>query len=163
MLNVRDATLTDLDQIMKIYKYAQDYMIRSGNPSQWGYSYPEKDLIRSDIRQNICKLICNENEIHGVFALWKGAEPTYAQIQDGGWLNDEPYVTIHRIAGDGQVRGLFNCAVNYCKSISQNIRIDTHADNLTMQKAIEKEGFVRCGIVHVRDGSERIAYQWSAQ
>ena len=33
MLNVRNAEIADLEQIMKIYRYAQDYMIESGNYS----------------------------------------------------------------------------------------------------------------------------------
>ena len=47
-------------------------------------------------------MIYDETGIHGVFALFEGAEPTYAHIEEGEWLNDEPYVTIHRLAGDGQ-------------------------------------------------------------
>ena len=30
MLNVKNADMADFEQIMKIYKYAQDYMIKSG-------------------------------------------------------------------------------------------------------------------------------------
>ena len=69
---------------------------------------------------------------------------------------------LERIAGDGQVHGLFEYTVEYCKSIASNIRIDTHADNATMQRLIEKNGFTKCGTIYVRDGSPRIAYQWSA-
>ena len=162
MLQLRNATENDLEKIMKIYKYAQDYMIRSGNPHQWGNSYPGEDLIRSDIQKNACKIIYDEHGIHGVFALFDGAEPTYARIENGRWPNDEPYLTIHRIAGDGQVHGLFEYTVEYCKSVASNIRIDTHADNVTMQRLIEKNGFTKCGTIYVRDGSPRIAYQWRA-
>lgn len=35
MMNVRIADFKDFEKIMKIYKYAQDYMIQSGNPTQW--------------------------------------------------------------------------------------------------------------------------------
>ena len=49
MLNIRDAQVTDLERIMEIYSYAQDYMIRNGNPTQWGHSYPDRTLILSDI------------------------------------------------------------------------------------------------------------------
>ena len=28
---------------------------------------------------------------------------------------------------------------------------------------IEKSGFKKCGIIHVRDGSPRIAYHWTAR
>ena len=161
MLNIRAATAADFEQIMKIYRHAQDYMILSGNPTQWGHSYPDEALIKSDIRSGVCKVIYDEDGVHGVFALFEDAEPTYAHIENGNWLNNEPYVTIHRIAGDGKVHGLFQCAVNFCKGRSRNIRIDTHADNLTMQRLIEKSGFKKCGIIHVHDGTPRIAYHWT--
>ena len=53
MLNVKNADMADFEQIMKIYKYAQDYMIKSGNPAQWGHFYPDAELIKSDICQNL--------------------------------------------------------------------------------------------------------------
>ena len=45
MLSLRNATEADLGEIRRIYEYAQDYMIRSGNPTQWGHFYPSADLI----------------------------------------------------------------------------------------------------------------------
>ena len=39
------------------------------------------------------------------------------------------------------------------------MRADTHADNKVMQHLLESEGFTRCGIIHVADGTPRIAYQ----
>lgn len=36
MMKIRDANSKDFEQIIKIYKYAQDYMIQSGNPTQMG-------------------------------------------------------------------------------------------------------------------------------
>ena len=98
MLNVKNAEIADLEQIMKIYRYAQDYMIKSGNPTQWGHFYPDADLIKSDIDKNACKVIYDKDEIHGVFALFDGTEPTYKHIEGGNWLNEEPYLTIHRLA-----------------------------------------------------------------
>ena len=73
-------------------------------------------------------------------------------------LNEEPYLTIHRLAGDGQVHGLFSGALHYCK----NIRGDTHADNKTMQRLIEKNGFTKCGTIYAKNGTARIAYQRTA-
>lgn len=160
-MNIRKAEPDDLDGIMSIYCIAQDFMIESGNPNQWGRSYPSRELIASDIENDVCRLICEEEKIHGVFALFEGVEPSYEHIDDGQWLNDDPYVTVHRIASDGEVHGIFKCAIDYCKGISDNIRIDTHKSNLIMQKQIERNGFEKCGTVYVRDGSERIAYQWS--
>ena len=160
-MNIRKAQSDDLSEIMKIYGSAQDFMIESGNPNQWGHEYPSEDLIRDDIRYGTCHLVCCGDDPHGVFALFSGDEPTYSYIEDGGWLNDDEYITIHRIASDGEVHGILRCVISYCKGISDNIRIDTHHDNLIMQKQIEMNGFKRCGRIYVADGSPRIAYQWS--
>lgn len=159
MLNVRNAESADFEQIMEIYKYAQDFMISSGNPLQWGSSYPPAAMIKEDIERKVCRVIYDENGIHGVFALFEGIDPTYVYIENGAWLNDEPYVTVHRLAGDGQVHGVFECAVNYCRKISKNIRVDTHADNKVMQKLIPQNGFIKCGTIYVADKTPRIAYQ----
>ena len=39
------------------------------------------------------------------------------------------------------------------------LRADTHADNLTMQRCLEREGFVRCGTIYVEDGTPRVAFE----
>lgn len=161
-MQIRKATIDDLELIMGIYRTAQDYMIKSGNPNQWGHFYPSEDLVKEDISKGISYLIYDDSfdDPHGVFVLIDGLEPTYQYIEDGNWLNDEPYITLHRIASDGKVHGIFKAAIDYCKSICDNIRIDTHNNNEIMQKQIEKNGFKKCGTIYVKDGSPRIAYQW---
>ena len=158
---IRKAEIDDLDDIMEIYRIAQDFMIKSGNPNQWGHTYPSRNLIEDDISNGVCHLVCDDDGPHGAFALFSGDEPTYRYIENGRWLNDDEYLTIHRIASDGKVRGIFRCAIDYCKSITGNIRIDTHESNAVMQRLIEKNGFEKCGIIYVRDGTPRIAYQWT--
>ena len=153
--------MEDHSRLMEIYRYAQDFMIQSGNPTQWGHSYPDPEIIKEDILAGRSLLIIEGEEIHGVFVLLEGTEPTYQRIDHGAWLNNEPYVTIHRIAGDGQIHGIFRFAADYCKGLSSNVRIDTHSDNIIMQKLIEQNGFQKCGIVYVRDGLPRIAYHWT--
>ena len=160
-MHIRKAAIENLEAIMEIYGIAQDFMIESGNPNQWGHSYPPKELIESDIENEACHLVCKGNDIHGVFAVFKGDEPTYEHIENGKWLNDDEYVTVHRIASDGRVHGIFRCAIQYLKENHTNIRIDTHSDNIIMQSQIEKSGFEKCGTIYVADGSPRMAYQWS--
>ena len=36
---------------------------------------------------------------------------------------------------------------------------DTHEKNLPMQRVFQKNGFLRCGLIRVEDGTERIAFQ----
>ena len=52
--------------------------------------------------------------------------------------------------------------VQFAKERSGHLKIDTHADNLVMQNALSKEGFSRRGIIHLADGSPRIAYEYFA-
>jgi len=162
-MEIRKAEISDYERILEIYSIAREYMIHSGNPNQWGHLHPNSELVRKDIEHQVCYVIYDNNIVHGVFALFDGEEPTYQYIENGEWLNNEPYVTIHRIAGDGIVHGIFKCASDYCKSLFGNIRIDTHEDNKTMQRVIEKNGFKKCGIIYVRDNSPRIAYQWTLE
>ena len=148
---------------MKICRSAQDYMIKSGNPGQWGRSYPTKEDVAGDIGNGSCRVIYDATGIHAVCAVCEGADPYYAQIDGGAWLNDEPYVAIHRVASDGTFRGVVSFVSRYCKERFDNIRADTHEKNIPMQTQLEKNGFTKCGTVYVRDGSPRIAYQWKKE
>ena len=151
--------MDDLDRVMEIYAIAKRYMDEKGNPTQWVDGYPQRDLIEYDIAQGESYVLCEGGEIHGVFMFMQHEEPTYAVIEDGAWLSDAPYGTIHRVASDGQLRGIFDTIVAYCRGVTENLRVDTHYDNFPMQRAIERNGFVRCGIVYMYDGTKRIAYQ----
>lgn len=98
------------------------------------------------------------DRICGVFAFIIGADPTYERIDGGQWLNDRPYGTIHRIAGDGTVSGLLEKSLDFCFGLIDTVRIDTHEDNKIMQHVIKKNGFDYCGIIYSADGSPRLAY-----
>lgn len=159
-MKIRKARRGDLHSIMKIYEIAREYMRKSGNPDQWGTEYPKKELLEEDIRKG--ELFVGENDegdLHFVFAFIIGEDPTYLYIEKGNWISDEPYGTIHRIASDGAVSGVVKMAVDYCRNIILNIRIDTHENNKTMQHVVEKLGFIKCGIIYIEDGTPRRAYQ----
>jgi hypothetical protein len=160
-MEIRRATAQDHQRIMEIYRAAQDFMIQTGNPHQWGHFYPESSLIEKDIENGVCHVICEDDDVHGVFALMEGPDPTYRYIEGGNWLNDAPYLVIHRIAGDGQVHGLVTHAAEYAKGLSANVRVDTYHENVIMQRQISKNGFVKCGTIYLEDGSPRIAYHWA--
>ena len=158
-IEIRKADPSDLDTIMAIYRTAQDFMIHTGNPTQWGRFYPTEPLLKTDIAEGKCFVVTAQENVHAVFVLCFGEEPTYRVIENGAWPNDAPYVTIHRIASDGQIRNVFKAAVDYCASLSGHIRVDTHENNLVMRKLIERNGFIKCGIIRVANGTPRIAYQ----
>lgn len=49
-------------------------------------------------------VIEEDGEVHAVFYFFIGPDETYQVIQDGAWLSDAPYGTIHQVASDGKVR-----------------------------------------------------------
>lgn len=158
-MEIRKADMDDLDQIMGIYQYARTFMKRNGNPGQWGNEFPPRELIVADIKARQCYVCVDGDSLQGVFAFIVGEDPTYAVIEEGAWLSEEPYGTIHRIAAAEGAKGIFSRCIAYCGEMVHNLRIDTHHDNKVMQHLIEKNGFRKCGIIYVADGSERLAYQ----
>lgn len=159
MIEIRKTTRFDLDRVMGIYALAKSFMDASGNPTQWKVGYPYRDMIEEDIENGESYVVLEDGEIHGVFMFMQRVEKTYAYIEGGAWLNDLPYGTIHRVAGDGKIKRMFDEVVKFCRLTTKNLRIDTHHDNTVMQNAIERNGFVRCGIIYVENGTPRIAYQ----
>jgi hypothetical protein len=155
---IRQTTKQDLLEVMEIYAYARAQMKKNGNPKQWGDSRPAVETIEKDIRDGNSFLIMEAGEICGVFTFIIGEDPTYAVIEDGQWLNDEPYGVIHRIASNGKCKGIMEHVLDYCEYRIENIRIDTHQDNKIMQHILEKHAYRKCGTIYVDDGTPRIAY-----
>ncbi len=158
-MNVRKAAEKDLNRIMEIYKGARDFMRENGNPDQWGDSYPSRELIANDIQSGCCHVCEMQGALVGVFYYKEETDPTYEKIYEGEWINPAPYAVIHRIAVATHCRGVASFCFDYCFSLCRNIKIDTHRNNLPMQRSLAKNGFTRCGIIYLEDGSERIAYQ----
>ena len=154
---IRPAVQNDFSSIMAIYAYARSFMQETGNPNQWGNHFPPEALIRNRDRQLF--VLEEGGVLHGVFAFIIGEDPTYLQIDDGSWLSDAPYGTIHQVASDGTIHGFFSQIVAYCQAQIPHLRIDTHADNKIMQHLIRKNGFEQCGIIYVLNHSPRIAFE----
>lgn len=157
--NILLAKEADLPRILEIYDIAKAYMRANGNPNQWNGAYPDPETLRTDIEKQRLYVYKKDGRIHGVFMLLLEEEPTYAYIEDGSWREERPYGTIHRLAGDGEVKGLFAKCVAFCESKVKYLRADTHFDNHTMQHLLEKNGFERRGIIYLKNGDPRIAYQ----
>lgn len=159
-LSIRKAEESDLRRIMEIFDIAKEFMHSSGNTGQWNGAYPGEDLILSEIRQGHCFVVTEiEGRIAGTFCFIIGEDSTYRVIEDGEWLDDEPYGTIHRIASDRTEHGIGHLCISFCSSLIGTLRADTHRDNAPMLSLLEKEGFIRCGIIHLADGAPRIAFQ----
>lgn len=158
-LTIRKAHETDLPRILEIYAAARQYMRHTGNPNQWGTSHPAEEMLRADIAKAQLYVCAESEEILGVFCYFQGIDPTYVRIDGGNWLNSEPYGVIHRIAVSAHRRGVASFCFHWALTQCPNLRIDTHRDNVPMQCSLLKNGFQRCGIIHLANGDERIAFQ----
>jgi pimeloyl-ACP methyl ester carboxylesterase len=158
----RHSTPVDLPVILNLRDQARDIMRSYGNTFQWPDGYPTDAMFQKDIEQGFSHILVNEKEtIVGTFALIPSPEPTYKTIYNGQWLNEKPYHVIHRIASTPDSHGVLDAILNYCEAIAQNIRIDTHESNVIMRKGLEKHGYQYCGIIHLLNGDERLAFQKS--
>ena len=160
---ITKAQITDLPAIIARYAEARAFMAANGNPDQWGRTgYPQESLLREDIEKGRLYAIREGDEIIGAFVLMFGEDPTYLVIENGAWLNAKPYGTLHRLCSGRGVHGAAQLAIEFCAKQcavrGADLRADTHSANRVMQHVLESNGFVPCGIIHVADGSPRIAY-----
>lgn len=164
MLQIRKAEEKDVDVLLRIFDRARAYMRDTGNPTQWREGYPSESSLRKDMAEGNCYCVVDPaGRVVGTFALVSGEDPNYQKMYAGSWLNDRPYATIHRLAADGSCRGVADACFSWVISRCDNLRADTHADNKILQHILGKYGFVYCGIVHVANGTERLAYQRTAE
>ena len=159
-MKIRLATRADLDAIFDIYAWARNFMKQSGNPLQWGDTYPEKEVIFNDLNSASLYVIeAPDESLAGVFAFLREGDSVYDNL-DGKWLNDKPHAAIHRVASNGAHKGIFGEILNFCLQFSNNLKIDTHEQNLVMQHVLKKHGFIECGTVFYDDIS-LLAFQLS--
>ena len=133
-------------------------MKENGNPTQWEEGYPSREIVEKDIAADHC-YVCIENEnVAGVFVFIIGEDPTYRVIYQGAWRSEKEYGTIHRIASMALQKDLRMC-FDFCREKCSYMRIDTQ--RVTDRcGAIRSYGFQECGIIHTRDGSDRIAFDY---
>ncbi len=147
--------------MQEIFAVARRFMAETGNPNQWADTYPSDEQLTDDITSGDSYICLEDGKTVATFVLRGGNDPTYNKIYDGAWSNNNPYATIHRIASNGEVKGIFRKVMEYALRYFDTIRIDTHRDNRVMRNAIVQAGFVYCGIIHCWNGDERLAYQFN--
>lgn len=164
-MKFRKTTLQDIDNVMKIINEAKEYF-KENKIDQWQNGYPNSDTIYTDVKNNSSYVLENENKILATSMVSFEEDKTYKHIYNGEWLNNSDYAVIHRVAvsedakGQGIASIIIKKVEDLCKENKVNsIRVDTHKDNISMQRSLEKNGFKYCGIIYLEDGSERIAFE----
>ncbi len=162
-MEIRHSTEQDFERIMELYEQARFFMAEHGNPNQWGSTqWPPAQLIHDDILHNTNYVCVHENIIVGTFFFLAGndIEPTYQNIENGKWIGNNSYGVVHRLAGDGSVKGIGKFCLDWAYRQCGHLRVDTHSDNVIIQNLLMKMNFLYCGIIYVTaDNSPRLAYE----
>ena len=166
-MEIRKSRMEDIEKMMCVIHEAQESMCANGIP-QWQDGYPNEEVISQDIKSGNSYVLVEDEKVIGTAYIIAGHEPSYDYIEDGGWLNNHPYVVVHRIAISKDYKGK-DCArqlMLFAESVAgmhhlHDIRIDTHHQNLPMRKFLSKLGYHACGTIYLKNGDKRIAYQRS--
>ncbi len=160
-MEIRKSQETDFTHIKAIYDSARAYF-KSAGIDQWQSGYPSEETILQDIKAGESFVCSDEGRIIGVFMSAKKLDPSYESIADGWWRRDEGYVVLHRVAvhEDYRGKGIASEIVRFvertfCPDGKGYLKADTHADNLSMQRMLTKNGFRRAGVIRLQEGKEK--------
>lgn len=169
IMYIRQTKTSEIPEVIKIIDYGRQLQRKNGNNIQWPPHYPVVSDIEKDIANNFSYVCVIDNDddtdlpaesIVATMCIQEGDDPTYQMI-DGAWLNDFPYVTIHRIASNQLVKGAGSFCMQYVLDNYDNVKIDTHEKNSSMIALIQKFGFEHCGEITIADGTPRVVFQYS--
>ena len=157
------ATEADLQAVIELVAQGRAALARQG-VDQWQDGYPSPETVRRDLLRGDGRIVRIDGAAAAYAAFVFDGEPAYAEI-DGTWLDQAPYVVLHRLAVAQEVKGQ-GIATEFMRRTmtlarargTGSFRIDTNFDNRCMLRLLAKFGFVRCGEIHYA-GDPRIAFQ----
>lgn len=164
-MEFRKAIETDTNNIMHIIKQAQAYF-KEQRINQWQNNYPNTETISNDIANNYSYVLLKDSKIVATAAVSFDGERTYDSIYEGEWISNNGFAVIHRIAVDNTYKGL-GLSSQIIKNVEKlclnkgvySIKVDTHEENISMQKLLKRNNFQYCGIIYTEDRSKRIAFE----
>lgn len=166
-MKIREATVQDLPAIGQLYACAKA-ALKAAGVDQWQgpEGYPQEADAQKDIENGTGYVLTEKEKVIAYACLAFGREPTYETIE-GSWQREVPcYGFLHRIAvlpqakGKGAAGFMFDELKRQAKERGVTVlRGDTHQDNAPMRRVMEKNGLSYRGIIHLEDGSPRLAYE----
>ncbi len=160
---VINATVNDILWIMQAIELCRP-ILASQQSDQWQGKEPSLKTIQNDVKQKQFYLLKNRNQSIGGAALLS-KDDAYDHLMSGSWLNQDPYIVIHRFfvhpTFHGQKLGkvLLTCIEDLVwASGTQNIRLDTHERNAPMRGLLKSLNYVEVGRVNLPQAGERLVY-----
>lgn len=164
-MRLRKSRENDLKYIIEIINEAKEFL-KESKIDQWQQGYPNEEVILKDIENQHSYVLEDDNKIIGTVALSFDGEETYDLIYDGKWISNNEYAVIHRIAASKKcnIKGIGTEIIKNIEKICKDkgiksIKIDTHEENLVMQKLLNKNDFKYCGVIYLEDKAKRVAFE----
>ncbi|RKJ40270.1 GNAT family N-acetyltransferase [Acutalibacter sp. 1XD8-33] len=165
MMALRRAKERDVPVIAGLYEQARA-ALKAAGVDQWQDGYPNGENALADIAAGSGYVLEEDGRVLAYACLDFGHEPTYDVIEQGAWLGRGEYGFLHRVVVDGGAKGRGAAGLFFGELKRQakergveTVRGDTHRDNKSMQRVMAKNGLKYRGIIHVEDGSERLAFE----
>jgi ribosomal protein S18 acetylase RimI-like enzyme len=163
-MQVRQATLRDVDSVMALVRRVVPLMRASGN-LQWDDHYPNAGVFERDIELDQLWLAEIDGQIAGVAAITSDQEPEYANV---GWDIGEMAIVVHRLAVDPgfQGKGVAVALMEQAEAVARErgisaLRVDTNTQNQATQRLFPKLGYELAGEISLsfRAGLRFLCYE----
>ena len=151
---VRKAYESELNDIMKMYKSCVKGMIRNGI-DQWDSSYPNSEIITSDLLAGTYYVAKIKNEIIGGINIDQNQDKTYLSIN---WKDtSNSFLVVHRLAVKeefwnkkiGKYLMLFTEKLVKKRGL-KSIRLDTYSGNPKAMNFYKRLGYSELGSINLK-------------
>ena len=149
---IREFHPSDKDAVLAIWRQGRSFLSENG-VNQWQKGdYPGEEEFLIDSARERGRVVVKDGEIVGAFAFTLTPELSYSSLS-GSWDTEEgEYLTLHRTAvrEDRRGEGIMGAILSFALVLARDngkksVRVDTHQDNASMRKALEKNGFLYKG------------------
>lgn len=156
----RQGTNEDLARLLEMAERAKAYFKAAGI-DQWQRGEPSAQSLRAAIQAGrLYVLALEDGRPAAMITLAPGPEDNYEAVRDC-WPDQKPYIAFHRVCVSPEFKGrgiaaqLFAASEARCRGLGyESVRVDTHPDNRSMQRALEKSGYRLCGPLRLLSGAE---------
>lgn len=167
-LALRGSVEGDMAQLTEMLEDAIA-LLAMNNIDQWQKGSISSEILLDAIRHDQ-GFVWEQRDTTGIagFCVLDTYDELYEEnLAKGEWTIEGPYLAIHRVMVSQHLRGRKVTTQMFLDikkmGIVNNIaslRIDTHPDNVMMQKTLKRNGFVRTGLLYMPSGSPRYAYEF---
>ena len=165
---IRPAVPADIPRVMEIYAEAREFMRRNGNPGQWIDGYPQEEVVRRDLADGHLFVGIGSDEVgeaHRHQGEARFDRPAEGILGAGDLVSGHPASSQSRPAIPQASVLASSSAAPASNPVQPILGVFCHRPGpesnyaRIMLHLLSKLGFARCGIIHVENGTPRIAFQ----